>query len=98
MHEPIDQYPPGHVLGSTRLARGREIVDITRIKCGSMTTFVERVRHSCRFGQIQTAFRRTDWFPSDKIADRFITAWLGGIVDNRKYRVLHRDPNFLGGA
>lgn len=95
MHEPITAWPPGKVLGSARLARGREIVDVTRIQHGSMTTFVQRIRRSWREGQVQTAFRRTDWLPSRAIADRFIGAWLSGIVSNRGYRVLHRDAGFL---
>jgi len=94
MHEPISTYPPGRVLGSLRIARGRHLVDVVRIKNGSMTTFVERIRYAGPQGPVQVAFRRTDWFPSDAIADRFIGAWLDGRVSNQGYRVLSMDPEF----
>ena len=94
MHEPIGQFPNGTVLGSCRLAKGKQIVDLTRLKHGSVTRFVESVTYHGRYGPIRTALRRTDDFPSDKIADRFIREWLGGFVDNRKYKVVHKDPEF----
>jgi hypothetical protein len=95
VHEPIVEFPKGKVLGSCRLARGQQIVDVTRIKYGSVTRFVESVTNQGgRYGPVRTALRRTDDFPSDKIADRFITAWLTAIVSNRGYRVVHIDPAF----
>jgi len=81
-------------LGSCRLAKGAEVVDVTRLKHGSATRFVESITHHGRYGPIQTALRATDDFPSDQIADRFIGDWLNGVVSNRRYRVVHMDSGF----
>jgi hypothetical protein len=94
MHEPIDHFPKGTVIGSCRLAKGQQTIDLTRLKYGSATRFVESVTMRGRYGPIRTAWRRSDDFPSDKIADRFIQFWLRGIVENRSYRVVHKDPGF----
>lgn len=94
MHEPIDRFPSGTVLGSCRLAKGKQVIDLTRLKHGSFTRFVETVTHHGRYGPVRTALRRTDDFPSDKIANRFIRQWLTGIVQNRRYKVVHKDPRF----
>jgi len=95
MHDPINQFPAGKVVGSCRLVKGQQIVDVTRVKYGSRTRFVESVTQRGRHGPVRTAFRKTDDFPSDQIAERFISTWLTGIVENRKYRVAHMDPTFV---
>lgn len=94
MHEPIDRFPSGTVLGSCRLAKGQHVIDVSRLKHGSRTRFVETVTNQSRYGPVRTAWRRSDDFPSDKIADRFITSWLAGAVDNRGYKIVHKDPTF----
>lgn len=94
MHEPIETFPPGRVIGSIRLAKGQQITDVTRLRYGSRTRFVERVTLTNDHGTVQTALRKTDDFPSDKIANRFISEWLSGIVNNREFRVVHQDPDF----
>lgn len=94
MHEPIWKFPKGTVLGSCRLAKGQHIIDVTRLKLGSTTRFIETVTHQGRHGPVQTALRASDEFPSDRIADRFINEWLSGAVKNRKYRVVHKDDGF----
>lgn len=98
MHEPIDTFPVGMVVGSCRLARNRQSIDVTRLRHGSATRFVEAVTVRGRYGPVRTALRRTDDFPSDQIADRFISEWLRGIVQNRKYKLLHKDPQFDSAA
>jgi hypothetical protein len=98
MHEPIDTFPTGRVVGSCRLARQKHSIDVTRLRHGSATRFVESVTVQGRYGPVRTALRRTDDFPSDQIADRFIGEWLRGIVQNRKYRLLHKDPQFDSAA
>lgn len=98
MHEPIDTFPKGMVVGSCRLAKHNYSVDVTRLRHGSATRFVETVTVRGRYGPIRTALRRTDDFPSDRIADRFISEWLHGIVRNRKYKLLHKDPRFDAAA
>lgn len=97
MHENIMEMPLGVVVGSCRLAKGDVLMDLTRIKHGSMTTFVEQVWRRRATGLQRVAMRRTDEFPSDTIADRFISAWLVGITQNRFYRVLKMDDAFDGG-
>lgn len=94
MHEPIKKFPKGTVLGSCRLAKGQHIIDVTRLKFGSATRFVESVTHQGRYGPVQTALRASDDFPADRIADRFIRTWLEGAVGNRRYRVVHMDEGF----
>lgn len=94
MHEPIERFPAGTVLGSCRLIRDRTTVDVTRLKYGSATRFVESVTIDGRFGARRVAWRCSDDFPSDKIANRFIGDWLTGIVANRKFRVAHMDDAF----
>jgi hypothetical protein len=94
MHEPIDTFPKGMVVGSCRLAKHKQRVDVTRLRDGSSTRFVESVTVQGRYGPVRTALRQTDDFPSDKIADRFISDWLQGIVRNRKYKLLHKDLEF----
>jgi|GEM_PF-6692295 len=94
MHEPINQFPKGTVLGSCRLAKGNLLIDLTRLKHGSGTRFVESITHQTRFGPLRTALRRTDDFPSDKIADRFIREWLSGAIQNRRYKLVHKDAQF----
>jgi hypothetical protein len=94
MHEPITRFPKGRVIGALRLAKGQQFIDVTRIRYGTQNFFVERVTYQTPTGPQQTAFRRTDAFPHDRIANRFITDWLSGKVKNQGYRVLHRDPDF----
>lgn len=94
MHDPVDAFPKGTVLGSCRLAKGKHVVDVVRLRHGSTTRFVESVTHHGRYGPTRTAMRRSDDFPSDAIADRFIGYWLDGAVSNRSYRVVHKDPGF----
>lgn len=94
MHEPIDTFPKGMVVGSCRLAKHKQRVDVTRLRHGSATRFVESVTVQGRYGPVRTALRQTDDFPSDKIADRFIGDWLRGVVRNRKYKLLHKDLEF----
>lgn len=94
MHEPIREFPPGRVIGSIRLAKGQQLTDVTRLRYGSRTRFVERVQQTSDHGMVQTALRKTDDFPSDKIANRWISEWLKGIVDNREFKVIHQDPDF----
>lgn len=94
MHEPIQQFPKGRVLGSCRLSKDRHVIDVTRIKLGSATRFVESVTHEGRYGAVRTALRASDEFPSDKSANRFISSWLEGAVQNQRYRVLHKDDGF----
>lgn len=95
MHEPIREFPKGVVVGSVRVAKGTHIVDVTRLKYGSRTRFVEKVTHKNSVGQrVVTKFTKTDDFPSDKIANRFIGEWLEGITTNREYKVIHKDDSF----
>ena len=94
MHEPIDTFPKGVVVGSCRLAKRNQLIDVTRLQHGSSTRFVETVTMQGRYGPVRTALRKTDDFPSERIADRFIGEWLRGIVSNRKYKLLHKDPKF----
>ena len=94
MHEPINTFPKGMVVGSCRLAKNKQVIDVTRLRHGSSTRFVETVTMQSRYGPVRTALRRTDDFPSERIADRFIGEWLRGIVQNRRYRLLHKDPQF----
>ncbi len=94
MHEPITAFPPGRVIGSVRLAKGAQSTDVTRLRYGSRTRFVERVTHNGSFGTRQTAMRKSDDFPSDKSANRFISEWLSGITGNRDFKVIHKDPDF----
>jgi len=94
MHEPITEFPKGTVIGSLRLAKDNQVVDVTRLKYGSRTRFVEKVTTKNKHGTFVTAFRKTDDFPSDKIANRYISEWIDGIVNNREFRVLHKDPAF----
>lgn len=94
MHEPIVEFPAGRVIGSVRLAKGSQVTDVTRLRYGSRTRFVERVTQTNKHGTVQTALRKTDDFPSDKIANRFISEWLEGIVENREFKVVHQDPDF----
>ena len=97
MHEIITSFPRGEVVASARLSKGDQVVDITRLKYGSRTRFVEKVQHTNRFGEdIVTSMRKTDDFPTDKIANRWINEWLQGIVDNREYEIVHQDPGFNG--
>jgi len=95
MHEDITEFPKGVVLGSVRLAKGRQTIDVVRLRYGSRTRFVEKIVTTGKLGPRQTAFRKSDDFSSDKIADRFIMAWIEGFVDNQKYRVVHQDPGFF---
>lgn len=94
MHEPINTFPKGMVVGSCRLARRKQLIDVTRLRHGSVTRFVESVTIQGRYGPVRTAFRKTDDFPSDAVADRFISSWLRGIVENRKFKLLHKDQKF----
>lgn len=94
MHESIITMPMGTVIGSCRLAKGDMLIDLTRFKHGSMTTFVEQVWRRGSNGLQRVAMRRTDEFPSDKIANRFIGEWLQGVTGNRAYRVLKKDATF----
>ena len=94
MHEPISRFPTGTVLGSCRLVRDKMTVDVSRLKHGSRTRFVESVSMDGRYGPRHLTMRRSDDFPSDKIANRFIDAWLNGIIGNRKFRVVHMDEAF----
>lgn len=95
MHEPISEFPKGVVIGSVRLAKGAQIVDVTRLKYGSRTRFVEKVtQHSNKYGTRIVAMRKSDDFPSDKIANRFINEWLTGITENRTYKIVHMDEAF----
>lgn len=94
MHEPIQTFPKGRVLGSCRLTKGRHVIDVTRIKLGSATRFVEAVTHQGRYGPVRTALRASDEFPGDKSANRFISSWLEGAVQNQRYRIVHKDDGF----
>jgi hypothetical protein len=94
VHEPITEFPPGRVIGSVRLAKGPQVTDVTRLRYGSRTRFVERVTQKNKHGTVQTALRKTDDFPSDKIANRFISEWLAGIVENREFKIVVQDPDF----
>lgn len=92
MHEPITTFPPGKVVGSIRLVKSDQVVDVTRVRFGTRTFFVEKVTSQGTHGSRLTAFRKTDDFPAPKIADRYIEQWLSGIVDNRGYKIIHEDP------
>ena len=94
MHEPITTFPPGRVIGAIRLAKGDQRIDVTRLKYGSRTRFVEEVRCTGSRGTRRTAFRKGDDFPTDKIANRWISEWLRGITENREYKIIHKDPTF----
>ena len=95
MHEPIKEFPKGIIIGSVRLAKGSHIVDVSRLKYGSRTRFVQKVTHKNSLGQrVITQFTKSDDFPSDRIANRFIGEWLGGITKNREYKVIHKDDQF----
>lgn len=94
MHEPITEFPPGRVIAAVRLAKGELVTDVTRLRYGSRTRFVEEVNRTNKHGTVRTAFRRSDDFPTDKIANRFISEWLSGIVENREFKVVHQDPAF----
>lgn len=95
MHEPITEFPKGTVIGAARLVKGDQVIDVTRLKFGSRTRFVEKVTHqSARSGSRVTALRKSDDFPSDKIASRFIGEWLHQIQSNRKYNLIFEDPQF----
>lgn len=94
MHEPIRAFPKGKTVGSVRLAKRDQVVDVIRLVYGSRTRFVERVLTNGRDGAVVTALRKTDDFPATKSADRFISSWLQGIVGNRGYRIIHEDPGF----
>jgi hypothetical protein len=94
MHEPISAFPKGVVVGSARLVKGDQVVDVTRLRYGSRTRFVEQVTHNSSYGPRVTAFRKSDDFPSDKIASRFICDWLSGIANNRDYKIIHLDAAF----
>jgi len=92
--ESITAFPRGKVIGSARLTKDDQVIDMTRIKYGSRTRFVEKVRRVNRYGdQLITALRKTDDFPSDKIADRWIGEWLQG-REHREYALIHKDPGF----
>lgn len=94
MHEVIEQFPKGRVVGSCRLQRFDQTIDVTRVRQGARTRFVESVVHLGRCGPVRTALRQTDEFMSDAIADRWIAGWLDGIVNNRGYQVVHKDVEF----
>jgi hypothetical protein len=86
----------GEVLGSCRLAQGSYVIDVTRVKHGSRTVFVETVnRRHPKNGDVRVAYRGSDDFPSDKTASAFIRRWFEGITRNRGYKVLHQDDSFL---
>jgi len=97
MHEVITKFPPGVVIGGLRIAKGNQTVDVTRLRYGSRTRFVEEDTRMGKNGPRRTKLTQTDDFPSDKIANRFISEWLQGIVDNRKYRIIHQDEGFTTG-
>ena len=95
MFDPIKKFPKGTVIGSARLVKGDRVIDITRIKYGSMTRFVTSVtRNTIKQGPVRVAFNQTDEFPSDKIANRFIKSWLSGRIDNAKLNLVHKDEKF----
>ena len=97
MHENITSFPRGEVVASARLVKGDQTIDVTRLRYGSRTRFVEKVTHVNRFDEpLVTSMRKTDDFPSDKIANRWINEWLQGITGNREYELAHKDPGFDG--
>ncbi len=97
MHEPITQFPRGEVVGSLRLAKRDHTVDVTRLEYGSRTRFVEKVTTKGRNrAATVTAFRKSDDFPSAKVADRYINEWVRGRTENQDYKIIHEDASFRG--
>lgn len=92
--EAIEQLPPGTVEAKIDLRKDDYLIELVKIRYGSMVRFVERISRNSKTNVVTVlAFRQTDEFTQDSLATEWVEEYVKLKVNNEQYILTERSTH-----